>query len=153
MEITVNVTGLDNLANAIFALAKVAGNCKEETQVDATKVAPVVQQAVAPAETAAQTTTTVPSTLPVQNVQPVPTTQTAQTAPVAPTVSPVPTATAAPTYSMEQLAVAATGLIDAGKMQDVQNTLVSLGAQTLMDLPQEKYGEFASAIKAIGAVI
>lgn len=150
MEITVNVTGLDNLANAIFALAKAAGNCKEETQVDATKVAPVVQQAVSPAETAAQTTTTVPSTLPVQNVQPVPTTQTAQTAP---TVSPVPTATATPTYSMEQLAVAATGLIDAGKMQDVQNTLVSLGAQTLMDLPQEKYGEFASAIKAMGAVI
>lgn len=153
MEITVNVTGLDNLANAIFALAKTAGNCQEETQVDATKVTPVVQQTVAPAETAAQTTTTVPSTPPVQNVQPVPTTQTAQTAPVAPTVSPVPTATAAPTYSMEQLAVAATGLIDAGKMQDVQNTLASLGAQTLMDLPQEKYGEFASAIKAIGAVI
>lgn len=129
MEITVNVTGLDNLANAIFALAKAAGNCKEETQVDATKVAPVVQQTVAPAETAAQT------------------------APATPTVSPVPTATATPTYSMEQLAVAATGLIDAGKMQDVQNTLAALGAQTLMDLPQEKYGEFASAIKAIGAVI
>ena len=87
MEITVNVTGLDNLANAIFALAKTAGNCKEETQVDATKVTPVVQQTVAPAETAAQTTTTVPSTPPVQNVQPVPTTQTAQTVPVAPTVS------------------------------------------------------------------
>ena len=90
MEITVNVTGLDNLANAIFALAKTAGNCKEETQVDATKVTPEVQQTVAPAETAAQTTTTVPSTPPVQNVQnvqPVPTTQTAQTAPVAPTVS------------------------------------------------------------------
>ena len=153
MEITVNVIGLDNLANAIFALAKAAGNCKEETQVDATKVAPVVQQTVAPAETAAQTTTTVPSTPPVQNVQPVPTTQTAQTAPATPTVSPVPTATATPTYSMEQLAVAATGLIDAGKMQDVQNTLAALGAQTLMYLPQEKYGEFASAIKAIGAVI
>ena len=157
MEITVNVTGLDNLAKAIFALAKAAGNCKEETQVDATKVTPVVQQVVAPAEKAAPTTTTVLSTPPVQNVQPVPTTQTAQAAPVAqntaPTVSPVPTATATPTYTMEQLAVAATGLIDAGKMQDVQNTLASLGAQTLMDLPQEKYGEFASAIKAMGAVI
>lgn len=157
MEITVNVTGLDNLANAIFALAKAAGNCKEETQVDATKVTPVVQQAVAPTETAAPTTTTVPSTPPVQNVQPVPATQTAQAAPVAqntaPAASPVPTATATPTYTMEQLAVAATGLIDAGKMQDVQNTLAALGAQTLMDLPQEKYGEFASAIKAIGAVI
>lgn len=157
MGITVNVTGLDNLANAIFALAKAAGNCKEETQVDATKVTPVVQQAVAPTETAAPTTTTVPSTPLVQNVQPVPATQTAQAAPVAqntaPAASPVPTATATPTYTMEQLAVAATGLIDAGKMQDVQNTLAALGAQTLMDLPQEKYGEFASAIKAIGAVI
>ena len=29
MEITVNVTGLDNLANAIFALAKAAGNCNK----------------------------------------------------------------------------------------------------------------------------
>lgn len=126
MEITVNVTGLDNLANAIFALAKAAGNCKEETQVDATKVTPAVQQAVAPTAT----TTTVPSTPPVQNIQPVPTTQTAQAAPVAqntaPAASPVPTATATPTYTMEQLAVAATGLIDAGKMQDVQNTLASL---------------------------
>lgn len=146
MEITVNVTGLDNLANAIFALANAAGNCKEETQMDAIKVAPVVQQTVAPTAT----TTTVPSTPPVQNIQPVPTTQ---ATPTAPPVNPVPTATATPTYTMEQLAVAATGLIDAGKMQDVQNSLASLGAQTLMDLPQEKYGEFASAIKAIGAVI
>ena len=147
MEITVNVTGLDNLANAIFALANAAGNSKEETQMDAAKVAPVVQQTVVPRETVAPAATTVPSTPP---VQPVPTTQ---ATPTAPPVNPVPTATATPTYTMEQLAVAATGLIDAGKMQDVQNTLASLGAQTLMDLPQEKYGEFASAIKAIGAVI
>lgn len=148
MEITVNVTGLDNLANAIFALAKAAGNCKEGTQVNATKVAPVVQQTVVPTETVAPAATTVPSTPPVQPVPAAPVAQNAASA-----VNPVPTATATPTYSMEQLAVAATGLTDAGKMQDVQNTLASLGAQTLMDLPQEKYGEFASAIKAIGAVI
>ncbi len=147
MEITVNVTGLDNLANAIFALANAAGNSKEETQMDAAKVAPVVQQTVVPTETVAPVATTVPSTPPVQPVS------TTQATPTAPPVNPVPTATATPTYTMEQLAVAATGLIDAGKMQDVQNTLASLGAQTLMDLPQEKYGEFASAIKAIGAVI
>ena len=151
MEITVKVTGLDNLANAIFALAKATGALKEETQVqmDAARVVPAVQQTVAPTATVAPTGTTVQSTQPVQNVQSVPTTQTTPTAPVAQNT----TATATPTYTMEQLAVAATGLIDAGKMQDVQNTLASLGAQTLMDLPQEKYGEFASAIKAIGAVI
>lgn len=148
MEITVNVTGLDNLANAIFALANAAGNSKEETQMDAAKVAPVVQQTVVPTETVAPAATTVPSTPPVQPVPAAPVAQNTASA-----VNPVPTATATPTYSMEQLAVAATGLIDAGKMQDVQNTLASLGAQTLMDLPQEKYGEFASAIKAIGAVI
>lgn len=148
MEITVNVTGLDNLANAIFALANAAGNSKEETQMDAAKVAPVVQQTVVPTETVAPAATTVPSTPPVQPVPAAPVAQNAASA-----VNPVPTATATLTYSMEQLAVAATGLIDAGKMQDVQNTLASLGAQTLMDLPQEKYGEFASAIKAIGAVI
>ena len=146
--ITVNVTGLDNLANAIFALAKAAGNCKQGTQVNATKVAPVVQQTVVPTETVAPAATTVPSTPPVQPVPAAPVAQNAASA-----VNPVPTATATPTYTMEQLAVAATGLIDAGKMQDVQNTLATLGAQTLMDLPQEKYGEFASAIKAIGAVI
>lgn len=148
MEITVNVTGLDNLANAIFALAKAAGNCKEGTQVNATKVAPVVQQTVVQTETVAPAATTVPSTPPVQPVPAAPVAQNAASA-----VNPVPTATATPTYTMEQLAVAATGLIDAGKMQDVQNTLAALGAQTLMDLPQEKYGEFVSAIKAIGAVI
>jgi hypothetical protein len=148
MEITVNVTGLDNLANAIFALAKAAGNCKQGTQVNATKVAPVVQQTVVPTETVAPAATTVPSTPPVQPVPAAPVAQNAASA-----VNPVPPATATPTYTMEQLAVAATGLIDAGKMQDVQNTLAALGAQTLMDLPQEKYGEFASAIKAIGAVI
>ena len=148
MEITVNVTGLDNLANAIFALSNEAGTSKEETQMDAAKVAPVVQQTVVPTETVAPAATTVPSTPPVQPVPAAPVAQNAASA-----VNPVPTATATPTYSMEQLAVAATGLIDAGKMQDVQNTLASLGAQTLMDLPQEKYGEFASAIKAIGAVI
>lgn len=148
MEITVNVTGLDNLANAIFALAKAAGNCKQGTQVNATKVAPVVQQTVVPTETVAPAATTVPSTPPVQPVPAAPVAQNAASA-----VNPVPTATATPTYTMEQLAVAATGLIDAGKMQDVQNTLATLGAQTLMDLPQEKYGEFASAIKAVGAVI
>lgn len=148
MEITVNVTGLDNLANAIFALANAAGNSKEETQMDAAKIAPVVQQTVVPTETVAPAATTVPSTPPVQPVPAAPVAQNAASA-----VNPVPTATATPTYTMEQLAVAATGLIDAGKMQDVQNTLASLDAQTLMDLPQEKYGEFASAIKAIGAVI
>lgn len=122
--------------------------------MDAARVVPAVQQTVAPTATVAPTGTTVQSTQPVQNVQSVPTTQTTPTAPVAQnttsTVNPVPTATATPTYTMEQLAVAATGLIDAGKMQDVQNTLASLGAQTLMDLPQESMGSSHLRSKRLG---
>lgn len=162
MELTVNITGLDKLAEAITLLAQAgtsnialnvneaktavqsAGDTKQNTAVPTAK--PVVPTAAAPQNTP-----------PVQNAQSVPVTQSAPTAPAAqnttPAVNPVPTSATAPTYTVEQLAVAATGLIDAGKMQGVQNALATLGAQTLMDLPQEKYGEFASAIKAMGAVI
>ena len=136
MEITVNVTGLDNLANAIFALAKATGNRTEETQVEETKVAPAVQQTVAPTATVASTNTTVQSIQPVQNVQPVPTTPVAQN--TAPVVSPVPTATATPTYSMEQLAVAATGLIDAGKMQDAKTVASLLAYKNLLNEEQKE---------------
>lgn len=157
MEITVNVTGLDNLANAILAMAKATGGWKGETEVqmDAATVASAVQQTQT--ATVAPTTQNAVNTPPTQSVQTVPTAQNVQSVTqsqcTVPPMSPVPTVAATPTYTMEQLAVAATGLIDAGKMQEVQNILATLGAQTLMDLPQEKYGEFASAIKAIGAVI
>ena len=159
MEITVNVTGLDNLANAILAMAKATGGRKGETEVqmDAATVVSAVQQAEAQTATVAPTTQNAVNTPPTQSVQTVPTAQNVQSVTqsqcTVPPMSPVPTVAATPTYTMEQLAVAATGLIDAGKMQEVQNILATLGAQTLMDLPQEKYGEFASAIKAIGAVI
>lgn len=153
MEITVNVTGLDNLANAIMALANATGKQKEDVKMNTAAVASAVsqQQTQTPTAAVAPTTPVVPSTPAVSNAPAPSVTQSA--ASVAPSVNPVPTAAAAPTYTMEQLAVAATGLIDAGKMQDVQSIFANLGVQTLMELPQEKYGEFASAIKAIGAVI
>lgn len=151
MEITVNVTGLDNLANAIMALANATGKQKDDVKMDTATVASAVsQQTQTPTAAVAPTTPVVPSTPTVSNTPAPSVTQSA--VPVAP-VNPVPTAAATPTYTMEQLAVAATGLIDAGKMQDVQSIFANLGVQTLMELPQEKYGEFASAIKAIGAVI
>jgi len=70
--------------------------------------------------------------------------------PAAPTV--VPTSQA-PTYTMEQLAVAATQLIDAGKMNVLHGILNSFGVVALNQLPKERYGEFATALRQNGVKI
>jgi hypothetical protein len=99
---------------------------------------------------------------PVQQQAPsvVPTAQTepqVQQAPVqqAPVQQPAPQAvpTSAPTYSMDQLAVAATQLVDAGKRDNPVQLLQSFGAQALTQLPKEQYGAFATKLREMGAKI
>lgn len=58
-----------------------------------------------------------------------------------------------PQYDLAQLAVAATPLIDAGKAEEIRRVLHSMGAQALMQLSRERWGEFAVAIRAMGARI
>lgn len=86
---------------------------------------------------------------------PVPTTpQPIPQAPV-PTVpqTMVPTTAVAQEYTYDQLAVAAAGLMNAGKGQQLHNILQNFGVQAMTELPKERYGEFATAIRAEGAVI
>jgi hypothetical protein len=59
----------------------------------------------------------------------------------------------AQTYSMEQLAVAATQLVDAGRRQELVSLLTSFGVQALTALPKEQYGNFATQLRAMGAKI
>lgn len=73
-------------------------------------------------------------------------------APAAP-LAPAPVPTTAPTYTMEQLAVAATQLVDAGRRNDVVTLLGQFGAQSVMTLPKEQYGNFATALRQMGAQI
>jgi len=54
---------------------------------------------------------------------------------------------------MEQLAVAATPLIDGGKRQELVDLLSAFGVQALTQLPKERYGEFATALRQLGAKI
>lgn len=61
--------------------------------------------------------------------------------------------TSAPTYDMNQLAVAATQLMDAGKQPQLLELLASFGAQSLMQLPKEQYGAFATKLRELGAKI
>lgn len=57
------------------------------------------------------------------------------------------------TYTMEQLAVAATPLMDAGRHAEVVQLLQQFGAQALTQLPKERYGDFATALRSMGAQI
>lgn len=72
--------------------------------------------------------------------------------PVAPVQQPAATVpTATKTYSEEELMRAAAALMDAGRMGDIQQVLAGMGVQTFTQLPVERYGEFAMALKTLGA--
>jgi hypothetical protein len=57
------------------------------------------------------------------------------------------------TYTMEQLAVAATQIVDAGRRTELVSLLNSFGVQALTALPKEHYGAFATQLRALGAKI
>lgn len=65
----------------------------------------------------------------------------------------VPTTAVAQEYSYDQLAVAAAGLVNQGKQQKLLDILHSFGVNAMTELPRDRYGAFATAIKTEGAVI
>lgn len=83
---------------------------------------------------------------------------TAQTAPpAAPTTpampSPEAAPTAAPTYSIDQIAKAGAELAQAGKMPQLMALLQQHGVQAVTQLRPEQYGDFAIALRGLGAQI
>lgn len=100
---------------------------------------------------------------PAANVLPFPA-QTAQSAPateipVTPSAAPDPAPAAivptksAPAYTYDDLAHAAAPLMDAGKTPELQALLRSFSVQALTQLPKERYGEFATSLRGMGARI
>lgn len=95
----------------------------------------------------------------VQSAAAAPTLPVAPTAPVsavsaAPMTTPVPLA-AAPQYTMEQIARAGADLVtrDPSKAIAAQQLLASFGIQSVTALPQERFGEFVTALRGLGAQI
>lgn len=85
-----------------------------------------------------------------QQPQGVPVAQQPQQAPpVQQQQSSVPTSS--PAYSMDQLARAASQLMDAGKQNELVQLLGQFGVQALTALPQEQYGAFATKLRELGA--
>lgn len=155
MNISVEIKAPE-LAQAILALATSLGGKLPEQAVQESS-APVQQQAQhqiptqqpqysqQPAQQ--QTPAGVPTAPTTQYQQP-----TQQQQPVQ-QQTPQGVPTSAPTYTMDQLAVAATSLMDAGKQNQLLELLASFGAQTMMQLPQEQYGAFATKLRELGAQI
>ena len=84
---------------------------------------------------------------PVQPAVPVQTTP-VQVAPVAPVVP-----TVEHTYTLDDLANAAMTLMDKGMQTQLQNLLAGYGVEALPALPKNQYGNFATALRGMGANI
>ena len=67
--------------------------------------------------------------------------------------SPVPSAPPVQGYALEQLQVAAAGLMSSGRGQQVMGILQRFGIQAMTELPKERYGEFAMALREAGAQV
>lgn len=162
-EIKITIEGIKELTEAIRALAgtgggqvSVAGVQQPQPAmagVGTTSVSVPVQQPRVPTSVSAQIPTAVPQNYGQVPVQPavsvgmgVP--QQSGTAPAA-----VPTTAMPQEYTIEQLQVAAAGLSSMGKMPQVMGILQQFGIQAMTELPRERYGEFATALREAGAQI
>ena len=167
INIQVNIPAMELLANSVNRLADALTNGASE-HLAGEMVAAVEKSMPEPQTAPAPATPATPAPVAPVNPTPAPAaTQTASvstaTAPVTPAVpaqtdstpvTPAPTApVAAPTYTRDQLAKAATDTFMPNRMADLTNLLASFGVASLMDLPEARFGEFATALRNMGAVI
>lgn len=147
-KINVEIMGIKELTDAVRALTGIpGGQAALAPTPEASQAAyPTPTQAPAPA---------IPQNYVQMPVQPAPAPagmgMQQPAVPVAPV--PVPTTAMAQTYTIEQLQVAAAGLSSMGKMPQVMGILQQFGIQAMTELPQERYGEFAIALREAGAQI
>lgn len=183
MTVTINISGLGPISEAINSLARALGasglTAAVKDPVPAPQDAPV--QPVQPVPVQPVPAQPVPvQPVPVQPVpvQPVP----AQPVPVQPVpaqpvpVQPVPAQpvpvqpaqvqpapvqpapvqpvpTSAVPYTLDDLARAAMALMDSGRQGDLIQMLASFGVEALPALPPAQYGAFATALRGMGAQI
>lgn len=148
-KINVEIKGLKELTDAVRALAGLPGGQAVSAPAPMTEASQAAYTAPAPAAPVIQQgygkmqapPVTAPAGMGMQ--QPA--------VPVTPMT--VPTTAVAQTYTIEQLQVAAAGLSSMGKMPLVMGILQQFGIQAMTELPPERYGEFAMALREAGAQI
>lgn len=150
-EIVIKIEGLEDLTKAVQALTSVRSGQGVQVKVPSVTSLPVQPVQTLPVNTVQQPVAQMPVAQPVQVQVPptVPVTQAPGSVPIQ-----VPTTAAPQQYSFDQLAVALSNLCaNAGKQPEVHALLNQFGVTALFDLPKERYGEFATALRGIGGVI
>lgn len=155
-QITVTFDSFEDMkefAEKFLGTEKVPVNLGEkevlaQTQsIPVTPVAPVTP--ITPVQSAPVTPVAQPA--PATLVQTTPAEQTVPATPAQPAMSPVPTTER--TYSLDELANAAMTLMDKGMQNQLQELLASYDVEALPALPREMYGNFATALRGMGANI
>lgn len=154
LEIKITVSCPD-LVLAAAALAKCLhpNNAAETPASPVSQAMPVVTSVpAAPIAPTMSVTHTAPATAGESAVPIVPHLPTAPAS--SPAAPPVPLA-AAPQYSLDQIARAGADLVtrEPAKAAAAQQLLVSFGVQTVSELPKERFGEFVTALRGLGANI
>lgn len=141
IKVFVEIPALDHLAEVLSGMLSNPKEVQAHTEMNISSAVASALEPVAtmPApEPAATMPDPEPAAAPVQTA----------TAPIAP----VSTGTAL-TYTRDQLAKAATDHLMPQRMQELTSLLANFGVQSLMDLPENRFGEFATALRGLGAKI
>lgn len=142
VNVTIRIDRIDDLIEAAGMLAGLQGD--EASPAQKPYSAQIAQATQIPAQAmTGQPSPAAPIAQPAQEAAPAP-----QPAPAA---APVPTAEH--TYTAEELQVAAVALVDKGMMVQLQGLLQQFEVNSLPELPAEKYGAFATALRGMGAQI
>jgi len=163
LTIKLEVTGLDGLVQVLTALlGKVEGTgTGSAASIMQQNSEPIQQQVGLTSSTQTQTASgmtsmqaSVQNGFVSQNAVPVSNALPTQQLPVNGALpTGVPTTAMPQEFTQDQLSVAAAGLVNQGKQARLLELLHSFGANSLVELPRERYGEFATALRAEGAVI
>lgn len=129
MELTINVNGLDRLAEAIEQLVQIWGG----------GIPAIVQQQAQPMQQ--------------PPVQQQPVQQPPLPVPQQPPMQVIPTTPVSQAFSMDQLAIAATSIVDAGKQDVLMGILSQFGVQFLTQISPDNYPALAARLREAGARI
>ncbi len=148
MKISLQFDGYDEFTKYMGRFAEITHLLKGETG----KATIQVQMPAEVSTTPQQTVTPVQQAVtPVQQAV----VQTPQEVPFAPvqqaTQSVTPVQTEVHNYTLDELSKAAVQLMDAGKQAELVSLINTFGVMSMPELPKERYGEFAVALRELGA--
>ncbi len=143
-EVTINIPGLKELSEALSQMASVMGGRSMLPENKAVMQAPAQEISCNAAEQAMH------AQPPVQP-DPIQSTVVQSPTPTIPAQTAVPTS--APSYTRDDLSRAAMQLMDKGLQMQLMGLIQSFGVASLMELPPDQYGAFATGLRGLGAQI